>query len=100
MNYNTLIGASTSNRMVTGSNNVALGNSAGRMLNTGNNNVFLGSGAGYGSATYSASSNVMIGYNAGHDNINSNRLYINNATDDTPLIYGEFDRGYLQINQR
>jgi hypothetical protein len=45
----------------------------------GNNNVFLGSGAGY-------------------NETGSNKLYISNSNTSTPLIYGEFDNQYLEIN--
>ncbi len=63
---------------------------------TGSYNVYLGSQAGNESG--SASKNVFIGYRAGLNETNSDRLYIDNTSTSSPLIYGQFDNNRLGIN--
>lgn len=63
---------------------------------TGSYNVYLGEDAGNQSG--SASNNVFIGYNAGKDEVNSNRLYIDNSDTSSPLIYGDFANDRLALN--
>ena len=63
---------------------------------TGNRNVLLGSYAGNASAA--GSGNVFIGYNAGMNETNSNKLYIDNSSTTTPLIYGDFAAKTLNLN--
>ena len=41
---------------------------------------------------------MFLGYTAGYDEINSNRLYIENSISSSPLIYGEFDNDILGLN--
>ncbi len=80
----------------TGSNNVAFGYGAGGSVN-GSNNVFLGQQAGaYGMDTKSGS--VFIGYQSGYYETNSDRLYIDNSSTSSPLIYGEFNTNTLRVN--
>ncbi|MCX6303231.1 MAG: tail fiber domain-containing protein [Bacteroidia bacterium] len=76
---NVLIGHYTGFNLTTGSKNVIIGNSAGLDLVSGNGNIFLG-------------------YNAGRDELGSNKLYIANSYTSAPLIYGDFDLDYAQIN--
>lgn len=83
---NTLVGWSAgrgdSSATAQYNNNTAIGWSAGRLLDSG-------------------SGNVLIGYAAGFSLTDeSNQLHINNseATEATPLIYGEFDNQYVKIN--
>jgi hypothetical protein len=112
--------------LTTGTNNVGIGFRAGGSIDvaasynmsigtlslgnaSGNNNVGVGYYAGYGSTgntvaigyfagfTGSAGS-VAIGYNAGRNNTVSNRLYIDNSSTATPLLYGEFDNNKITIN--
>jgi len=42
--------------------------------------------------------NVFLGYQAGQNAAGSNRLYIENSSSNSPLIYGEFDNNLLRIN--
>lgn len=80
--YNTYIGCA-SGEYFQGSNNTFLGYSAGRnayTIRTGTGNVFIGSNVG------SSSGSV------------SNKLYIDNSSTNTPLIYGEFDNDKIGIN--
>jgi surface protein len=73
---------------------------------TGSNNVIIGKGAGAGlganvggSNLRPLSGNVLIGYNVAQDQAISNKLYIANSNTTTPLIYGDFDDGYVTINK-
>ena len=76
--------------------NVALGYNAGRNTN-GNRNVFIGYDTGANGMDTKEGS-VFIGARAGYHESNSNRLYIENSTSITPLIYGEFDNDFLRVN--
>lgn len=78
-----------------GNSNVAIGNNTLASNNTGNNNVAIGPSAG--SSISTGDGNVFLGYYAGFAESGSNKLYIENSTS-TPLIYGEFDNDFLQIN--
>lgn len=78
-----------------GSNNVYIGQNAANNNSSGNNNIMIGQNAGVGS---SGSSNVFIGQSVGTNISASNRLYIDNESNSTPLIYGEFDNGLVRIN--
>ena len=64
-----------------GNFNVAIGAEAGKNLSSGDSNIYLGNAAGPASST-----------------AQSNKLYINNTANDTPLIYGDFSTGQLTIN--
>lgn len=106
------VGFEAQNLLVGGSNNVAMGYQAMRAStagaqntiigheagesNTGSNNVFLGYRAGQTSS--SSSGNVFLGYRAGQGETDGNRLYIENSSSSSPLIYGEFDNDLVQIN--
>ncbi|MBN1132720.1 MAG: tail fiber domain-containing protein [Bacteroidales bacterium] len=63
---------------------------------TGSYNVYLGEDAGNQSG--SASNNVFLGYNAGKYETTSNKLYIDNTSTSTPLIWGDFYNNYLRFN--
>ncbi|MDO8507527.1 MAG: hypothetical protein Q7S53_03085 [bacterium] len=112
---NTAIGRNTLNGVTTGSNNVAIGlgtmNGAGTTATSntalgmgagatlqGNQNVFIGDNSG---GAITGSGNVMIGYQAGKQAVQtavSNKLYIDNSNDSTPLIYGDFSTDAITIN--
>jgi hypothetical protein len=80
----------------TGSSNVAIGSESLRAAVGADQNVCIGTNAGY--AVVSGDANVMIGYEAGKAETGSNKLYIENSSSATPLIYGEFDNDKVQIN--
>jgi hypothetical protein len=65
---------------------------------TGINNTYLGYWTGFSNIT--GSGNVFLGYYAGYYEAGSNRLYIDNSSTNTPLIYGEFDNDIVSINGR
>jgi len=79
--------------------NIGVGESALRTLVNGNFNVVLGHMSGYWLGGTS-SSNICIGPNAGPASAVtlSNKLFINNAASDTPLIGGDFSTADITIN--
>jgi hypothetical protein len=85
------IGSSSNfNKGGTISNAVAIGNDS----TSRNNTVTVGHSAGNNIST----SSLFLGYAAGSQETNSNRLYIENSNSTTPLIYGEFDNDILRVN--
>ena len=108
---NTAVGEGTLESNTTGARNIATGSCALKMLITGNNNAAYGAGAlrnnngsdntaiGY-LAGYNATGSgcVLIGRYAGYNETNSNRLYIDNSSTTSPLIYGQFDNNRVGIN--
>ena len=60
-------------------------------------NTVIGQRNGTGQAVL-GDDNVFLGYNAGFNEIGSNKLYIANSDTTTPLIYGEFDNEVLRVN--
>jgi len=80
-NYNSAIGKNSLFNNTGGSENVGIGDFSGYSNISGNKNIFIGNEAGY--------------YETG-----SNKLYIENASNDenNSLIYGEFDNDILRIN--
>jgi hypothetical protein len=93
---NTAIGASALYFNTTGGLNTALGRFSLRSNTTGNNNTALGYQAGYNNST--GSSNIFIGYTAGFNETGSNKLYIENSSSASPLIFGDFSTDALTIN--
>jgi hypothetical protein len=80
-----------------GGGNTILGHYAGHNNTTGNYNTFIGYEAGFHNLT--GSGNIFIGHNTGliSEPDSSNKLYIDNSSTPTPLIYGEFDNRVLTI---
>jgi len=76
------------------SHNTFLGNKTGYNISTGNDNVFLGYEAGYNN---NGSGNIFLGNKAGLNETGSNKLYIANS-DSEPLIYGDFEKQKVTIN--
>lgn len=93
---NVLIGYRTSYDITSGSRNVIIGEQSAFELTEGENNVILGYKAGLNLTTGDA--NVLLGYGAGGQlTTESNRLYIANVNNTTPLIYGDFDLGRVGV---
>jgi len=94
------LGGNTLFENIDGTGNVALGTDAGYFNETGDYNLFLGHKAGQDNL---GSNNVFIGYQSGFssefDNV-SNTLIIDNTTEDTPLIYGEFDNEIIAFDAK
>ena len=91
---NTLVGA-RAGLLVTGQGNSFFGDVAGRDTTTGRDNSFFGAGAGL---LNNGDANVFVGVNAGFNEMGSHKLYIANTNTTTPLIYGEFNNGFVGIN--
>jgi len=114
--HNTYVGYESgrgSSGSSTGGSNVAIGRRAGYSLTSGHNNYFggyrsghnttsgednvcIGSDAGYSNTT--GSNNVFLGYQSGYNETGSNKLYIENSSLSTPLIYGDFANDSIIIN--
>jgi hypothetical protein len=93
--YNTFLGNSAGSLNTSGSWNTFIGNLAGAGNTSGRLNTFLGQSAGSNST---GSSNVFLGYNAGHSETGSHKLYIDNSSTSSPLIYGDFATNALTFN--
>ena len=97
-NRNTSIGHTSMYSNSSGNANVALGFQSNYFNETGEKNTLLGTRAGYGSVNNSFSGNVFIGYQAGYNEISSDKLYIENSDSETPLIWGDFLNDLVAIN--
>ena len=95
---NTTLGVSSAAITVNSTDILALGHGSLIAMTGGNQNVALGSGAGKNLQT--GAGNIYLGYSAGSaaTATESNKLYINNAASNTPLILGDFSTGHLTIN--
>lgn len=91
---NTLIGH-LSGYQLSGNQNTFLGSYSGYSQLSGNSNVYLGHQAGYSNTT--GGGNVFIGTSAGYSETGSQKLYIENSTSTSPLIYGDFDNDTLKF---
>lgn len=99
-NYNSFYGSSSGNANNGGNNNSFFGTSAGSKNTTGSNNTYLGYSSGSNNL---GSGNVYIGANAGPSanalgSSLSNTLFIDNSTNSTPLIWGDFAADQLKFN--
>ncbi len=97
---NTFLGAEAGKWMEEGSSNAMVGYNAGADHELGSENVFIGSYAGYGSGgmTVAGDGNVFIGYRAGYYENGSDKLYIENSSSSSPLIWGDFTNNRVVIN--
>lgn len=94
---NTVIGNSAGYGLVNGNYNTVIGYSA-DFYNSGSNNTIIGYAAGAGTSGHVKSGNVFVGFQAGYSETEDNKLYIENSTSSTPLIYGEFDNDFISVN--
>ncbi|MBN1132721.1 MAG: tail fiber domain-containing protein [Bacteroidales bacterium] len=92
----TYLGSSSGASQTTGNNNTFIGYQSGMLSTSGGNNVMLGYEAGYHNTT--GSGNVFLGYQVGYDETTSNKLYIDNSSTSSPLVYGDFQYDRLTIN--
>jgi hypothetical protein len=93
---NVATGAYSLNKNIDGNHNVATGFASLYNNTTGDSNIGLGEHSGYSNQT--GSKNIFLGYQAGYSETGSNKLYIDNSTTATPLIYGDFASDALTIN--
>lgn len=110
--YNVFLG-SNAGKNADGQRNIFIGYASGYQ-NSGNNNFFAGMDAGYNSTNGShnvflgyrsgylatGSSNIFLGYQAGYNETGSNKLYIDNSSTASPLIWGDFASNVININGR
>ena len=104
-NNNVFVGERSGYNNVDGDLSVAVGYLAGYLDQDSEQNVYLGAWAGFGgsgtsSSTVSKSGNVFIGYQAGKNEMGSDKLIIENSSADAAdaLIYGQFDSDILTFN--
>ncbi len=95
---NTSVGYQALYSNTIGTNNVGIGTGANYSNQEGSNNTMVGYQAGRGSVVHNKSGNIFIGYQAGYHETGDNKLYINNDSSSTPLIYGDFAQDILTIN--
>jgi uncharacterized coiled-coil protein SlyX len=81
-----------------GSKNIVIGSNADYNNVSGNSNTIIGYQAGRGSSTHEKSGNIFLGHQAGYFETGNNKLYIDNTSTLSPLIYGEFDNNLVRIN--
>ena len=93
---NSFFGFGAGDKNTTGSSNSFFGENSGGSNTIGGFNSYFGYLAG--SSNVAGSYNVFLGNQAGYYETGSNKLYISNSNTSTPLIYGEFDNEYLEIN--
>jgi hypothetical protein len=109
---NTFIGSLSGYLNTTGANNTSVGHFSGGYNTTGQSNTFIGAYAGLqctgssntilgttsGWNNTTGSGNVFIGNQAGYNETGSNKLYIDNSTTSTPLIFGDFGIRKVVLN--
>jgi hypothetical protein len=93
---NTAVGYQTLTENLSGNANTAIGYQALFSNTTGSFNTTLGNGALQ--TNVSGSNNIAIGYQAGFSETGGNKLYIENSSSTTPLIYGEFNNNLLRFH--
>ncbi len=108
---NIFIGEYAGSQTEGGNGNIAIGNYAGQQLQS-SNNVIIGEWAGsnntngfgnvilgpYAGTNSYGDRNVFIGNYAGNNEDGSDKLYIENSSSSTPLIYGDFSNDLLRFN--
>jgi len=97
-NYNSCFGAEAGYYNQTGSSNSIFGYQAGKGVwgTSNSNNCFFGYQSGF--SVTSGTGNVFIGNQAGYNETGSYKLYIDNSSTSSPLIYGDFDADWVKIN--
>ena len=97
-NYNVAVGSSALVSLASGTGNVGVGTNVDLYNTSGSQNTLLGHEAGRNTAYHAKSGNVFIGYQAGYSETSSNKLYIENSSSTSPLIYGDFSSDQLNFN--
>jgi hypothetical protein len=93
---NIIIGSAAGNKITSGNFNTIIGYAAANRNTTGNDNTIIGYRAGYWNII--GERNVFIGNYAGYNETGSNKLFIDNSSTSAPLIYGEFDNNFMEVN--
>lgn len=111
---NTALGQWSLQENIDGEGNVALGFKADNFNQAGDYNTAVGYEAARVTSAHSKNKTVAIGYRAGYNNTGSgnvfigseagsgasgnDKLYIDNSSTSTPLIYGDFNTNTAQVN--
>ncbi len=111
--YDVFLGVSAAQNCFSSSNSCVIGSSAAYSWDSITASVVIGQGAaknktgggttvaiGYRALYNNSLSNgcIAIGSQAGYNETGSNKLYIENSSSSSPLIYGEFDNDMVRIN--
>ena len=97
--HNVAIGADAGYYSQSGNYNTVIGDKANWRNAAGSYNTLIGAGAGDGlNPAITKSGNIFIGYQAGFNEIQSNKLYIENSNSSSPLIGGDFSTNKVTIN--
>jgi len=111
--HNISIGYEAGRYNSTGDNNAFVGFRSGRQNTSGYENGFFGAEAGYkntsgyrnvaigyraGYNNQGGDRNVFIGYYAGYSETGNDKLYIDNSSTASPLIWGNFSSNQVKIN--
>lgn len=91
---NSFLGATSGFFNASGSDNLFAGFASG-YANKQSRNVMIGDGAG---SNNNGARNVFLGYYAGANETGNDKLYIDNSSTSTPLIYGNFATKKIGIN--
>jgi phage baseplate assembly protein gpV len=94
---NTAFGKSAMEENSAGYDNVAVGKNSLKSNIGGDKNTIIGAYAG-ASTSDNIGGSVFIGYSAGKNETESNKLYIENSSSSTPLIGGDFFTDEVVIN--
>jgi len=97
-NYNVAVGYQSLYENTSGQDNVGVGYGVNYYNQGGSENTIIGSRAGMGIMSHGKSGNVFIGFNAGYLETGDNKLYIENSSSVSPLIYGDFATDKVTIN--
>lgn len=90
-----IIGSEAGYNLNNGNYNSLIGFQSGTSSITGNFNTFLGYRTGFNNVN--GSGNVFLGSFSGLNELGSDKLYIDNDSTSTPLIYGDFANDSLKI---
>ncbi|MGD2072411.1 MAG: tail fiber domain-containing protein [Candidatus Thorarchaeota archaeon] len=95
---NTFLGRRSGASNTVGEYNTFIGTSAGGSNTEGNGNTYIGQSTGYNNMT--GTGNVFLGYHAGLNATGSNKLFIDNSSTNSPLIWGNFSTDILAVHGR
>jgi hypothetical protein len=95
---NTAVGDGALYSNTSGIRNAGFGFSANWNNQEGSQNTIIGFQAGYGTGLHNKSGNIFLGYRAGYNEMGDDKLYIENSSSSSPLIYGNFEYDSVRIN--
>jgi hypothetical protein len=111
LNNSTFIGHNSGQNNVSGGGNVAVGANALYTVTSSNSSTAVGTDAlrnapgaantalGYGAGSNATGAfNVFIGPTAGANESGNSKLYIDNSSTSSPLIYGDFNNNIVTVN--